>query len=220
MLKPKKSPLFESIFSGYSKNLLRRKFNSLNVSGLRELSEAAAHWPLLVCVNHSSWWDGIVAFFISRKLNLDSYVMMEEKQLRRYILFRRLGAFSVVRENPRKAYESVKFAAKLLNEGSKAVWVFPQGEILPNETRPFEFYRGIEKIDELCARYSVVTVSMRYEFLMEAKPDVFVRILVRNPEQDGKTLKAAKLAKEMEASLDLVGDNIKRGELKHYFNIL
>src|SRR5215210_7489129 len=101
MLEANKSLWFEKIFGVYNRNLFKRRFNSLQVSGLNLLKEKEDKTPLIIYANHSSWWDGLVAFQISFQCGLDSYIMMEEKHLKKLRLFRKLGAFSIVRENAR-----------------------------------------------------------------------------------------------------------------------
>lgn len=177
MLEAKKSVLFEKIFAVYNKNLLKRKFSSLRVSGFENLSKKDSSLPFLIFANHSSWWDGLVAFQISRELGLDSFVMMEEKQLKNLPLFRKLGAFSIVREKPREASESIRYAVKLLKADSQVtLWIFPQGEILPNDLRPLKFFNGLAHIVEKVEKCAVVPLAMRFEFLGKFKPEIFVRI--------------------------------------------
>lgn len=177
MLTAKKSFLFEKIFAVYNRNLIRRRFSAFRISGLDELRKRSLQTPLLIYANHSSFWDGLVAFEISRFCALDAFLMMEEKHLKRLFLFRRLGAFSVVRENPRRAIESLRYAADILNENpTRALWVFPQGEILPNDARPILFYNGLSRILEKLRRAEIVSVAMRYEFTSEFKPEIFVKI--------------------------------------------
>ncbi len=177
MLEANKSKIFEKIFSIYNRNLLKRRFYSFQVSGMDYLLNKTVNEPLIIYCNHSSWWDGLIAFQISHKTNLDSFWMMEEKQLKNLSLFRKLGAFSVVREKPREALKSIDYAAKLLIESSKrTLWIFPQGEILPNDLRPIKFYNGLTKIIKKVGKCSVTSLSIRYEFLGEFKPQIFVKI--------------------------------------------
>jgi chlorobactene lauroyltransferase len=177
MLEPNKSKYFEKIFSVYNRNLLRRRFNSFQASGLEFLLNKDINTPLIIYCNHSSWWDGLIAFQISYETGLDSFVMMEEKHLKRLFLFRRLGAFSVIREKPREALKTIDYAAKLLTENSKrTLWIFPQGEILPNDLRPIVFYNGLTKIIEKVEKCYAASLSIRYEFLGEFKPQIFVKI--------------------------------------------
>jgi 1-acyl-sn-glycerol-3-phosphate acyltransferase len=103
--------------------------------------------------------------------------MMEEKQLRKLRLFRKIGAFSVVREKPREAIKSIAYAADILRKKpNRAVWIFPQGEILPNDVRPLGFYNGLTKIIEKVGVCYAVPVALRFEFLGEFKPGIFIKI--------------------------------------------
>lgn len=210
MLKARKSALFEAIYSVYNRNLLKRRFISMQISGLEFLTARDENLPLLIYANHSSWWDGLVAFEISRRLNLDSFVMMEEKQLRKLRFFRRLGAFSVVREKPREAIKSVNYAAAILRQKpNRAVWIFPQGEILPNDIRPLGFYRGLSKIIEKAGKCSVVPLAMRFEFLGEFKPEIFVKIGEAEIFETNQTINSKEVIDSFENKLTETLDNLR-----------
>jgi len=176
MLEAKKSALFERIFAIYNSNLLKRRFHTLQVSGLEILRERKIDVPLIIYANHSSWWDGLVAFQISRVLEMESFIMMEERHLKKLFLFRRLGAFSVVREKPFEAIKSINYAVNLLKENqARTLWVFPQGEILHNDSRPFYFYKGISKIIAKLEKSLIVPIAFRYEFSGNFKPEIFAK---------------------------------------------
>lgn len=169
--------MFETLFAVYNRNLFRRRFESLRVGGIENLKNRNPDLPLVLYVNHSSWWDGLTAFEIGRAAALDHFLMMEERQLRQLFLFRRLGAFSVVRENPREAVQSIHYAVDLLKEKpTRAIWIFPQGEILPNDVRPLKFHNGLARIVEKTGKCAVAPVAMRYEFQGEFKPAAFAKI--------------------------------------------
>jgi len=177
MLKANKSRWFEKIYAVYNRNLFNRRFNSLQVSGLKFLKFKEEKTPLIIYANHSSWWDGLTAFQISRQAGLDSFIMMEEKQLKKLRLFRKLGAFSVVRENNREALKSINYSIQILEQNPKrTLWIFPQGEISPNDARPLRFYNGLARIIKSLEKSSIISLAMRYEFLGEYKPDIFVKI--------------------------------------------
>jgi 1-acyl-sn-glycerol-3-phosphate acyltransferase len=215
MLEAKKSALFERIFAIYNRNLLKRRFDSLQVSGLEILRERKSNIPLIIYANHSSWWDGLVAFQISRALKMDSFIMMEEKHLKKLFLFRRLGAFSIVREKPFEAMKSINYAVNLLKENQERIlWIFPQGEILHNDSRPFYFYKGISKIIDKLEKCSVVPLALRYEFLGNFKPEIFVKV--------GKAKffdnEAKANAADFENKLALLLDELKSDILNKDFN--
>ncbi len=218
MLKANKSKWFQSLFAVYNRNLLKRRFNSIQISNPVELND---EMPQIIYVNHSSWWDGLVAFEISKMLNADSFIMMEEKQLKKLFLFRLLGAFSIVRENPRQAVASLNYAANLLIENPRrTLWIFPQGKILLNDSRPLNFYRGLARIIEKVGVCRVVPCAIRYEFLGHFKPDIFVKLgepEIYNPLQqlNSKNLTARFESKLIE-TLDSLKQDIVSGSLAEY----
>lgn len=177
MLEANKSLWFEKIFTIYNRNLLKRRFHSFRVSGLEFLKNKDENFPSIFYANHSSWWDGLAVLEFLRKFNFENYVMMEETQLKKLFLFRKLGAFSVARENPRQAAASVNYAVNLLKENSnRTLLIFPQGEILPNDIRPLRFYQGLARIVEKVGSCHTVPVALRYEFTGNFKPEIFVKI--------------------------------------------
>lgn len=218
MLEAKKTVWFEKIFAIYNRNLFKRRFQALRVEGIENLNK----FPLIIYCNHSSWWDGLVAFEISRNARLDSYVMMEEKQLRNLFLFRKLGAFSVVRENPRKAIKSINYAAKVLKEKEdRAIWIYPQGEIQPNDIRPIEFYNGIARIAERVENCHFVPIAFRYEFFGEWKPKVLVKIgKTESFEKTNPKVLTQNLAEKLTNLLDELKQDIINNQLENYENLI
>jgi 1-acyl-sn-glycerol-3-phosphate acyltransferase len=218
MLEAKKSKWFEKIFAVYNRNLFKRRFQALRVEGFENIK----YFPLIIYCNHSSWWDGLVAFEISKKVKLDSFVMMEEKQLKNLSLFRRLGAFSVIRENPREAVKSINYAADLLKEKkNRAVWIFPQGKILPNDLRPIEFYNGISRIAEKAKNSYFLPIAMRFEFLGDWKPEALIKIGKAEP---FNSYNSKEFSKELAENLTILLDDLKKdiieNRLENYQNLL
>ena len=102
--------------------------------------------------------------------------MMEEKQLKDLKLFRRLGAFSIVRENPSEAMQSINYAVKILSSGmNKILLIFPQGEILHNDKRPIKFFNGLSFLLGKLSKCDLVPCSIRFEFRNNFKPEIYVR---------------------------------------------
>ena len=177
MLEAYKIRWFEKVFAIYNRNLLRRRFHSLQVSGLNFLEDKSNDTPSIIYANHSSWWDGLIFLELLRRFNFENYVIMEEKQLSNLFFFRWLGAFSVVREKPREAIKSINYAADLLRENpNRMLLIFPQGEILPNDARPLRFYNGIARIIEKANKTCSFPAALRYEFLGNYKPEIFIKI--------------------------------------------
>lgn len=211
MLEAKKSAWFEKVFALYNRHLLKRRFNSLQVFGLDFLKNEGSATPQVIYANHSGWWDGLVLWEIFKNFEFENYVMMEEKHLRKLFLFRYLGAFSVVREKPREAVKSVNYAAGLLKQDlNRAVLIFPQGEILPNDVRPLRFYNGLGKIVGKVGQCSAVPIALRYEFLGNFKPEIFVKIGAPSFHETDLHFDAKKSNADFQARLTATLDDLKR----------
>lgn len=213
MIEARKAIWFEKIFLLYTRNLLWRRFDGVRVAGLENLRDRDKTLPLLAYSNHSSWFDPLIVFIISQNIGLDVFAMMEERNLAKLKFFRKIGAFSVVRENPREAVKSIRYAADLLNEKpNRAVWIFPQGEIQPNDARPLKLFRGAARIVERVDNCSAIPAAMRFEFLDGFKPSAFVEIgapeqLSGNPAQITEVLQT-----RLTATLDGLKRKIVDGE--------
>ncbi len=103
--------------------------------------------------------------------------MMEEAQLRRYFFFSWIGCFSVNRSNPRSAIQSLQYAAHLLKERRRRmVWIFPQGEISPNDYRPLTFFSGVSHLTRLAYPLLIYPAAIRIEYRTEQRPDLFISL--------------------------------------------
>lgn len=92
MITARKHRMAELLLDRYNRYLLRRHFHALHYRGARHGEGLDRTRPMVFYGNHSSWWDGLVTYMLSREhLALDGYWMMEERQLARYGFFRRTG---------------------------------------------------------------------------------------------------------------------------------
>ncbi|WNS42607.1 lysophospholipid acyltransferase family protein [Paenibacillus sp. MMS20-IR301] len=171
MLEAAKSGSFDRLFYRYnSLYLLRRHFHSIGISG--ELQPpAAAGRGIFYLMNHSSWWDGLLAYHAAGKLpGSRHYFMMEEEQLRKYAFFRRLGAYSINPGSPGDSRASLRYTAGLLQAGER-VWMYPEGEILPLEHRPLSLKEGAALVLRLSPQAAVVPVTLYHGLFRHTKPE-------------------------------------------------
>lgn len=182
MLKVRRSALYAFWFRHYSRAQFRKHFDKVRTFGAASLQTMALETPVIFFCNHAYWWDGFwtqlctEAYF---KQNL--YIIIEYKQLARYQFFTRLGAFSIVRENPREALQTIAYAVEKLAEPSRkqnALWIFPQGVIEHVDKRPIVFFNGAAKIVErvLEKKPAIYVCSMvsRIDYIEEQKPELFL----------------------------------------------
>jgi 1-acyl-sn-glycerol-3-phosphate acyltransferase len=130
--------------------------------------------PLLLIPNHFSWWDGFFASSLNQKVFHRKYhVMMQEKQLKKYLFFSRTGAFSIS-SNPKKIMESMNYAIELLKHPKNMVTFFPQGHFESVYQQPLHFKKGIVKLlKSLKNEIHVIFVANLIEYFESSKPKLF-----------------------------------------------
>lgn len=202
MIEAKKSRSFEKGFGMYLLPLLRRSFSYLLGSGVHEIPNR----PVIFIANHSSWWDGLLFFQFNHKIwKHDIHMMMHEKNLKNYIFFRYLGAFSIDKRNPKDIIRSLQYAEDLLKNG-KSVVLFPQGDEFHQEIRPLDFHSGIGYLLEKHPEIPVVPITFYYSFRHEQKPEVWIRqgeaISIEEIPGNSRKEKSRSLQQTLTAQLD------------------
>lgn len=206
-LPARKTPLLEAlIYRVLVRPALRRSFDRVMIGGAEPPPSAL---PTLIYSNHPSWWDGYIAFFLSdERWRRRAYLMMEEPQLRRYGFFRYCGVFGVDRHDAREGMRAVHYAADLLRQRpNRVLWIFPQGEITPNDRRPLGLFRGSAHVAKLAAPVRCVPMALRFEFGAEQRPEVLIRFGAAHVVEPG--VQTRMLHTEMEQRLTAEVDRLR-----------
>ena len=197
MITARKNRAFDFLVQRWVARALRRRFHGVFIAGGEYLRALDGHQPLIGCVNHTNWWDGFVLYVLShRRLPHAIYLAMDERNLRRYRFFTWLGVFGVDLSARAANVAALRYALKLLrpNGGRRAalVWMFVQGE-LASDRRPVEARPGAAFLAER-GGVGLLPVALRYAWLSESRPSVFVRI--------GPPLAAGATAEDIAESLN------------------
>lgn len=178
--------------------------------------------PLIAYLNHPSWWDGYMAFLLDSMVlqqRLQSYIMMEERQLRSYRFFTWCGAFSVRPRDAEESARSIAYIARLLRERrDRILWIFPQGKLLPNDRRPLVVYPGAARIARMAGGALLWPVALRYEFRGEQRPEAFIRVGPAHyaaPERDEQEV-TSEIGARLTAALDTLRDDVIHDHLDGY----
>jgi len=167
------STLFNRLFKPYAMWLYRRRFDAVYYKGeYRPGSLDSTVWYL----NHYSWWDALTPFLLNEKLYKQNLrAIMDEVQVRKYPFFNKLGAFSVDRSNPRKAVQSLKYAADCLTQERIGLYIFPQGSIRPEMERPIKFESGLAWLYQSCPSIDFVPVVTTMNTRYSDRPRLYIR---------------------------------------------
>lgn len=212
----------KAFWGRYFERSVRRSFHSVLIDGEggiqgwtpnvhRRMTE-----PLILYATHHSWWDAALSIVLSlRTFRLDAYGMMEHKQLAKYRFFRKIGMFSVVREDPRSALRSIQHAAGLLRGTGRALWMFPQGELVQQDVRPIECDPGLGILTRMTGAVWLAPVAFRYELVREQRPDVFIRIGEPKRVEWSESTTIVQVMNESQERLNNLADSVRTDALSH-----
>ena len=204
MIPAKRSRLFTAWFARHVEKRFKKSFHAVRIRGLDQLRDSLEQGPALAVSNHTSWWDPMMIIFLAyRILHVDGYALMDEKNLRRLPFLGRIGGFGVDLEDREDGQRAVRYAASLLSEPGRLVWIFPQGSERPSTEAITGFKPGAAVIARLARQQvSVLPVGMRYVVGAFERPDALISI--GSPLAAETDIEAGRLAQQ-QAVADEVG---------------
>lgn len=172
---PTVSPTAVRLFSGYSRHYIRRRFHSVRIleSGL---PPDVSGRPVVLYLNHSSWWDPLVCLLLSRTFFADrtSYGPIDADMLERYAFFKRLGFFGVSSGDAPDTLKFLRTVHGILRSGHNALWITPQGRFADARERPPRLRDGLGAIAVRTPSAAFVPLSIEYPFWTEPQPEILV----------------------------------------------
>lgn len=111
----------------------------------RELPVVEPQSSIILCPNHSSWWDGFFAYHLNRRIFRRNFkIVMLERELAPRPFFRKVGALGLQPNNPVALAHLFKMIDRLLTPPSTVLLTyFPQGRLLPLQT-PLKLRHGLK----------------------------------------------------------------------------
>ncbi|KIL48844.1 hypothetical protein KP77_20550 [Jeotgalibacillus alimentarius] len=167
-----KSGKTEKVLGAYLKWQLKKHFYRVHLKDRQSHTEGSK----LYIINHSSWWDGLIVFYLNRyHLKENAYAMMSKEGMEKFSFFSKIGAFPVDPASPKSIIRSLQFADARLNE-KQSVWIFPQGREEHLEKRPLSFMNGPAYLLEKTPETEIIPVSCYYTFRHDQRPELFISI--------------------------------------------
>lgn len=126
-------------------------------------------------LNHNSWWDGLIPLYLNENhFHQQARALMEDKQMREYSFFSRIGAFSINPEDPRSAVTSLRYACNSMKREKASLFIYPEGELKPaGDARP-EFKEGLAWLWSHTRDVDFVPVALYMPAFRHHKPELYI----------------------------------------------
>lgn len=163
------------LFAAYSRQYLRWRFHAIRI--LRSgPPPRATRRPLVIYLNHASWWDPLVCLYLSRKWFSDrrSYAPIDVASLRKYGFFKYLGIFGVERNSTRGAMTFLRTMRAILASRRNLVWLTPQGRFMDVRERPLRLQRGLGVLAVQAQEVEFLPLAIEYSFWTEPRPEILI----------------------------------------------
>jgi 1-acyl-sn-glycerol-3-phosphate acyltransferase len=177
--KLRKAWFFRGFRDHYCLRYVKKHFHAVRLSLASAPIPAADGAPVIVVLNHPSWWDPLICTVLSREFGdatTEHYGVIDEAMLAKYGFFRWLGIFGVEANSLRGAARFLKTATTLLEGTDRFFWITAQGRFADVRERPLALQSGAGHLAARLSRATIVPVAVEYAFWNEKTPEVLVRI--------------------------------------------
>jgi 1-acyl-sn-glycerol-3-phosphate acyltransferase len=168
------SPLMLAGFTRIARRRLSKGFRAVRMLNSERLVEAG-RGPLIVYLNHPSWWDPLLCLTLARTLlpKRKHYAPISAASLVKFRFFGKLGMFPVDQESSRGAVQFLHGSKAVLAAGD-VLWITAQGRFSDVRERPVGLKAGLGALlarHEGLAPLSVLPLALEYTFWNGVKPE-------------------------------------------------
>lgn len=170
-----RSPAAIAAFRWYLRGLFRKRFSAVR---LARDGVPAPHdgRPVVVFTNHPGWWDPLLFILVSPLLfpGRLGFGPMQAAQLRRYGIFRRMGAFGL-EPGATGAAQFLRVAQAGLAETRAILWITAQGEFADARARPVNLQPGVSHLAARVPGAVFIPAAIEYVFWNDSRPEALLR---------------------------------------------
>lgn len=209
-----------ALFGWYARYFVGRHFHAVRLSR-STLPVRLDSGPVLFALNHSSWWDPMIAMLLARRLPARQHVApIDERALARYRFFERLGLFGVEPESARGLRRLAGVGREVLARPDGAMWITPQGRFADPRVRPLRLRPGVGVLARMMRGGTIIPVAIEYPFWDERLPEALVRFGAPIEVDDGRRRSArawtALVEQELAAAQDELAEQAQRRDERSF----
>jgi 1-acyl-sn-glycerol-3-phosphate acyltransferase len=170
------SPKIARVFVRYLKRrFFPGMFHAVRLMGRANVPDANAR-PVVVFMNHCSWWDPITGLILNDEVfpGCAGFGPMDAAMLKKYSFMARIGLFPVESDSARGAAAFLRTAREILSAPGRTLGLTPQGEFADVRARPVIFKPGIAHLARDCPNALFLPVAIEQVFWNEKKPELLI----------------------------------------------
>jgi len=165
------------LFRRYAIRYVRKHFHAVRLSASTAPFPPRGTDPLLIVLNHPSWWDPMIGIVLSSLMkDRDHFAAIEAKAVKRYAFFKRLGFVGVETQSLRGAAEFLRMGTTILSVPNRVFWVTAQGRFSDVRQRPLALQSGVGHLAARLDHGMVLPVAIEYAFWTERTPEALIRV--------------------------------------------
>lgn len=163
-------------FRWYARGYVGKHFSRVRLLN-ENLPALPPNVPVIVFVNHASWWDPMLCLLIAERFfgSRDCYAPIDARALEKYAFFRKLGFFGVEQGTARGAVQFLRTGEAVLAQGGAMLWLTPQGRFVDQRSRPIVFEPGLAHLVHRTNDLILLPLAFDFGFGVERKPEVAAR---------------------------------------------
>ena len=174
---PEISPRLFALFARYGERYISRSFHAVRLSRIqRPDTEALRGRPLVVYLNHPSWWDPMICLLLATRLFPDRrhYAPIEAAALSKYRFFEKLGFFGV-EPGLRGARRFLEVGGEIVEQPGSVLWITAAGRFTDPRERPVRLRPGLGHLVCRMKEGFVLPLALEYPFWEERFPEALAR---------------------------------------------
>ncbi len=211
------SKLNRAVYLLFTRLISLRRFHSLRVAHADRLPGPRHSGPLLVVVNHASWWDPLPILLLQMKLMPEriAYAPSDAEALEKARSLRRVGSFPVATGTLSGTKAFIRDCRYILSLPDSILFITPEGEFTDPRIRPLRLRRGVATLLSKMGPVTVLPLAFEYTFWSDPRPEILTSWGEPICVQSGASMTTdewqAKLTASLTATMDeLAGISMRR----------
>ena len=175
---PLPSKRWISGFRWYGLRYIAKQFHAVRLSKSGLFPEVDSERPIIIYLNHPSWWDPMIGMVAWDRCFKDRtvYTPIDSEALEKYRFFKKLGFFGVEAGTSKGARQFLRSSKEILQPDRRSIlMVTPQGRMADVRERPLGFLPGLAALISRTPGVTVIPMAVEYTFWDERRPEAVIQ---------------------------------------------